>query len=218
MSGYFGPELFAFLGELAAHNDRTWFAANKACYREHVEAPTKRSVEDAGIRLGELSPCYAQGSMFRIHRDTRFSKDKTPYKTNVAASFHHEAGRRRDHGVPGFYVHLAPGHCIGGGGLYHAAPEVVSRVRERIVARPSEWEAVLESGVQVAGEALKRPPAGYDPGHRFVEDLKRKDFIAMRSFAEAEVCADDFLDRYVEACRGIAPLVAFLTRALDLTW
>ncbi len=115
MSGYFGPELFAFLGELAAHNDRTWFAASKARYREHVEAPMKRFVEDAGIQLGELSPCYAQGSMFRIHRDTRFSKDKTPYKTNVAASFHHEAGRRRDHGVPGFYVHLAPGHCIGAG-------------------------------------------------------------------------------------------------------
>jgi len=217
VSGYFGPGLFDFLRDLAANNDRAWFQANKARYTTEVETPMRAFVADAGMRLAELSPSYAEGSVFRIYRDTRFSRDKSPFKTNTAAHFRHET-RRADHSLPGFYVHLAPGHCIGGGGLYRPDPDALARVRDRIVARPAEWEAVLASGVEVVGDSLKRPPAGYDPDHRFIADLKRKDHVAMESFAEDEVCRDDFLERYVGVCTRVAPLVAFLTKALDLTW
>src|SRR5581483_9447525 len=109
---YFGPGMFAFFADLAANNDRPWFQTNKARYVEQVEAPLRRFVEDAGMRLAELSPSYAEGSIFRIYRDTRFAKDKAPFKTNAAAQFRHET-RRKDHSLPGFYLHLAPGHCLG---------------------------------------------------------------------------------------------------------
>jgi uncharacterized protein (TIGR02453 family) len=217
MSGYFGPGLFAFLRELAVNNERGWFNANRARYAAEVEAPMRRFVADAGMRLAEISPSYAEGSLFRIYRDTRFSHDKAPFKTNVAAQFRHET-RRKDHSLPGFYVHLAPGHCMGGGGLYRPDPAALARVRDRIVARPEEWAAVLASGVEVTGDALKRPPSGYPADHRFVEDLKRKDHVVVETFTEDEVCGADFLERYAGVCGRIAPLMAFLTRALDLTW
>ena len=218
MSGHFGPGLFAFLTDLAANNDRAWFQANKARYAEHVEAPMRRFVEDAGLRLAaEVSPSYAEGSVFRIYRDTRFSHDKTPFKTSTAAQFRHTT-RRKDHSIPGFYIHLSPGHCVGGGGLYRSDPAALGRVRDRIVAQTDEWAEVLASGVAIEGESLKRAPAGYDPEHRFVADLKRKDHIAMTRFTQDEVCAPDFLERYVATCRDIAPLLAFLTRSLDLAW
>ncbi|HEY3108121.1 MAG TPA: DUF2461 domain-containing protein [Chloroflexota bacterium] len=209
--------MFGFLSDLAANNDRAWFQANKARYVDQVEAPMQRFVADAGLRLAELSPSYAGGSLFRIYRDTRFSRDRAPFKTSTAAQFRHGTGRK-EHSLPGFYLHLAPGHCVGGGGLYHPDPAALGRVRDRIVARPDEWAAVLASGVTVLGDQLKRPPAGYPPDHRFVDDLRRKDHFAMVSFTEAEVCRPDFLDAYAATCAGIAPLMAFLTRSLDLTW
>ena len=217
MSGYFGPGLFAFLSDLKANNDRDWFEANRARCLAEVEAPMRRFVADVGLRLAELSPSHARGSLFRMHRDSRFSRDKTPYKTAVAAQFRHGT-HRKDHSLPGFYVHLAPGHCVGGGGLYRPEPAPLGRVRDRIVAEPEEWAAVLASGVEVMGDALKRPPPGYPHDHRFVDDLKRKDHFSMAPFTEAEVCQPDFADRYVAACADIAPLIAFLTRALGLTW
>src|SRR5437773_1183143 len=105
MRGYFGPGLFGFLGDLAANNDRVWFQANRARYLDEVDAPMRRFVADAGGRLAELSPSYAVGSLFRIHRDTRFSHDKAPFKTSAAAQFRHGT-RRKEHSLPGFYLHL----------------------------------------------------------------------------------------------------------------
>jgi uncharacterized protein (TIGR02453 family) len=217
LSGHFGPGLFDFLSDLKANNERAWYQANKARYVAEVERPMQRFLEDTGTRLAELSPSYAEGSMFRIYRDTRFSHDKTPFKTAAAAQFRHGT-HRKDHSVPGFYLHLAPGHCVGGGGLYRSDPATLGRVRDRIVAEPEEWAAVLASGVEIQGDALKRAPAGYDQGHRFVDDLKRKDHIVMDQYSEAEVCRPEFLATYVATCTKVAPLLAFLTRSLDLTW
>jgi uncharacterized protein (TIGR02453 family) len=217
MSGYFGPGLFTFLTDLKANNDREWFRANKARFTQEVDAPLRRFVADAGVALAELSPAYAEGSVFRIYRDTRFSKDKTPFKTAASAHFSHRS-RSKMHTVPGFYLHLEPGNCMGGGGMYRPEPDALGRVRDRIVGRPEEWAAVLASGVPIMGDSLKRPPNGYDPEHRFIEDLKRKDHFAMVTFSEADVLRPDFLDTYVEACRPLAPLMEFLTGALDLEW
>jgi uncharacterized protein (TIGR02453 family) len=155
--------------------------------------------------------------MFRIHRDVRFSKDKSPYKTNVGAHFPHFKGSRDAH-APGFYLHLEPGKSFGGGGLWHPDPDALRMVRQRMVQRPAEWRRVRQAGVAIEGEALKRVPAGYDPEHPFAEDLKLKDLYTMTRFTDREVCSQTFMDRFLAACRTASPLVAFLTRSVSLPW
>ena len=223
MGAHFTPALFKFLKDLKRHNDREWFAANRDRYAIDVEGPMLAFIADFGSRLRGISPAYVTdrrrmgGSMFRIHRDTRFSADKSPFKTNVAARFPHEA-RKKVEGVPAFYVSLAPGDCEGGGGVYHTAMPVLTRLRRHIVAEPKRWKAVLDSGLEVQGEQLKRAPVGFDANHPFVDDLRRKDFYSLVEFSEQDVVAADFLDRFNDCCKRVAPLIEFQTKALGLRW
>lgn len=221
--GYFGPELFGFLRALKANNNREWFQENKARYVRDVRDPMLRFITDFGDRLCRISPQFAAdprpvgGSLFRIHRDTRFSKDKSPYKTNVGAHFPHR-GCGKDAHAPGFYLHLEPGGCFGGGGIWHPDAAALEKIRRAMVDRPREWKAVLAKKLPIEGDALKRPPRGFDPAHPFVEDLKRKDLYVMSAFGEKEACANDFMDRYAEMCVRASPLVRFLTAAVGLSW
>jgi uncharacterized protein (TIGR02453 family) len=155
--------------------------------------------------------------MYRIYRDTRFSGDKSPYKTHVAAHFAHEA-KRTALSVPGFYLHLEVGDSMGGGGIYHPDPQTLARIRLAIVKRAKAWDAVKRTGFTIEGARLVRAPAGFDPKHPRVDDLRQKDFYALVPFTAQEVCAPDFLDRYVEACERVAPLVAFIAEANGLKW
>ena len=219
----FGPGLFQFLQELRSNNRREWFEANKGRYESEVKATMLRFIADFGARLRTISrhfdadPRPVGGSMFRIYRDTRFSRDKSPYKTAVAAHFPHSVGGKDVH-TPGFYLHLEPGSCMGGGGLWHPDGPTLKKVRDRIVDRPTEWKEVVSDGIAISGDSLKRPPAGYDPEHRFIADLKRKDFYTMTEFSDRDVCGPGFMERYLDACRTAAPLVRFLARALGLAW
>jgi uncharacterized protein (TIGR02453 family) len=155
--------------------------------------------------------------MFRIYRDTRFSEDKAPFKTWAAARFPHER-RKEVESVPAFYLHLGQEERIGGGGVYHIDMPALTRIRRHIVDTPRRWDAVRKSGLVIEGDTLKRPPAGFDPAHRFIEDLKRKDLYTLTEFTEQESVAENFLDRYTEACERAAPLLEFLTKALGLRW
>jgi uncharacterized protein (TIGR02453 family) len=220
---YFTSALFDFLSELKADNRREWFDVNRQRYIDDVQEPMLAFITAFGDRLTKFSAHLVAdarkqgGSMFRIHRDTRFSQNKTPYKTHAAAIFSHSA--RQGHGtVPGFYLHLEPGNCMGGGGIYHTAPDVLKSIRDRIVETPAEWEQVRQENSPIEGEGLRRAPRGYDPDHRFVEDLKRKDFFSLQAFTEREVCGPRFLDRYTEVCADTLPLVRFQVRALELPW
>lgn len=223
MSAHFTPAFFKFLRDLKRHNDREWFAANRERYAADVEAPMLQFIKDFAPRLREISRAYVAdprrmgGSMFRIYRDTRFSPDKSPFKTWMAARFSHET-RKKDANVPGFYLHLEPGEGYGGGGVYHIEMPALTRIRQHIVAEPAKWEKVLKSGVEIEGEGLKRPPAGFDPSHKYIEDLKRKNLYSLTEFTEADAVAPGFLDRYTESCGRAAPLLEFLTRALGLRW
>ena len=159
--------------------------------------------------------------MFRIHRDVRFARDKSPYKTHAAAHFRHEMGREV-HG-PGFYLHLEPGEVFAGVGMWQPDTEALVKVRDAIVARPVRWRRALSSrgfkpDFTLEGESLKRPPKGYDADHPLIEDLKRKDFIASRSFSLEDACAPDFIDRFTDACRTASPYMEFLTAAVRLAW
>jgi len=220
---YFTPDFFAFLRDLKRHNDRAWFAAHKERYVAEVEAPMLRFITAVGERLPSISSAFladprrSGGSMHRIYRDTRFSADKSPYKTWVAAHVRHRSARK-DVTAPGFYLHLGPGERFGGGGIYHPDMPALTRIRRRIVSDPKAWGAVVRSGIDIEGDSLKRAPAGFDPAHRFVADLKRRDFYASTAFTERQVTSPDFLDGFLDSCREVAPLMRFLAGALGLRW
>lgn len=155
---HFTPELFRFLRELKRNNTREWFLANKERYEVFVRAPFLRFVGDFGPLLRRISPQFVAdprpvgGSLFRIYRDTRFSKDKRPYKTQVAAHFPHGAAGKDVH-APGFYLHLEPGGCFAAAGLWHPDPPALAEVRDAIVERPAAWRAVLRRGLAIEGGA-----------------------------------------------------------------
>jgi uncharacterized protein (TIGR02453 family) len=217
----FEPALFRFLVELENNNDREWFAANKQRYEADVLEPALAFVEDFGYRLPAISPhlravpSRTGGSLFRIYRDTRFSKDKTPYKTTVGIHFKHE--RAKDVQAPGFYLHLAPGEVFAGAGIWHPDMPTLTAIREAIVADPDRWREDT-AGIDVVGNTLKRVPTGFDKDHPLAEDLKRKDFAAYTKLSEKDATAPGFLDRYVQACEAASPLMRFLCGALRLAY
>jgi len=219
---YFTTDTFRFLRGLKRNNNREWFEANKDRFVADVEAPMQRFITDFAEPLRGISKAFVAnprrmgGSMFRIHRDTRFSADKSPYKTWMAARFRHDAFRKVET-VPGFYLHVGATDNYGGGGVYHTGQPAITLVRTRIATEPKAWTSARQ-GIDVLGERLKRVPPGFARDHTHAEDLKLKDFYTMTAFSEADVVAPDFLDRYVEACRTAAPLIRFLAEALDLRW
>jgi uncharacterized protein (TIGR02453 family) len=219
---WFSRELFRFLKDLKAHNDREWFQANRLRYEAEARDPMLRFIGALSEPLAGLSrhfsadPRPVGGSMFRIHRDTRFSKDKSPYKTHVAAHFPYRSpGTLGVHG-PGFYLHLEPGASFVGGGLWHPDPDALYKVRQAIAARPRSWAAIRKSGLEIQGDTLQRVPQGFDPGHPWADDLKRKDFYIGTGLTDAEVVAPDFLAQFLASCREAAPLVKFICKALEL--
>lgn len=220
---YFSPASLEFLRELRKNNDRAWFLANKPRYEADVRDPLLRFIADLGGHLASISrhlvadPRPTGGSMLRIYRDTRFSRDKSPYKIHAAAHFTNPSGGRDIH-APGFYLHVQPGDSFAAAGLWHPDPGALQKVRDRIAHRPREWQAVLATKLPLGGDRLSRPPKGYDAGHPFVEDLKRKDFITSARYSDRQVCGARFLADYVETCRRMSPLMAFLTKAVGLAW
>ena len=216
-----GPGLFRFLKDLKAHNDRGWFQANKARYEAEARDPVLRLIAAFSGPLAAISRHVeadarpSGGSLFRIYRDTRFSRDKSPYKTHLGVNFRHRAAEAGGVHGPGFYLHLEPGGCFGGGGLWHPGPEALFKVRQAIVARTAAWKK-LRATLEIEGDTLARVPQGFDPGHPCAEDLKLKDFYAATAFTDAEVLAPDFPARLAGALTDAAPLVRFLCKALEL--
>lgn len=222
---YFTPDLFRFLNELKKNNNREWFNANKARYHNDVQGPFLKFIADFGPALHAISPHFVAdpnpvgGSMMRIYRDIRFSKDKSPYKTAVAAHFWHEKGK--EGASPAFYLHLEPGKSSIGSGIWHPEPGALSKVRKSIARRPEEWKRAttasdFRSLFEMGGESLKRPPAGYDPNHAWIEDLKRKDFVAGTPLRDDEVRSVHFQEIVLDRLRVLKAYTEFLTKAIGL--
>jgi uncharacterized protein (TIGR02453 family) len=215
-------ELFAFLAELRRHNNREWFNENKDRYLAEVRDPTLAFVASLAPGLNRISrqisvdPRPSGGSMMRIYRDTRFSRDKTPYKTNVGIHFGLKAPR--DFEAPGYYLHLEPGHVFMGAGIWHPGADALRAVREAIVKDPRGWKAAGRAGLSHDEATLKRPPRGFDPEHPLIDDLKRLSFTTGAEFTGRQACAPDFATRYVSACRRAAPLMRFLAKAMGLAF
>jgi len=225
--GYFTPELFAFLKQLKRNNNRDWFNKNKERYIEEVQQPALEFVSAVGPGLRKISqnfladPRPVGGSLFRIYRDTRFSKDKTPYKTHVGINFHHRAAK--DVHSPGFYLHLEPGEVFVGAGIWHPDTKAATTIREAIVERPAVWRkavhaAPFSKSYRLSTESLVRAPRGFDPEHPLVDDLRLKDFIGIRDFGEKTATSERFLATFLDACKEAAGLVRFLCEALGVQY
>ena len=217
MAGSFiTPELFKFLRQLAKNNNREWFEKNKQRYIHDVRDPLCAFVEAVGPKLQRIHPDVVAdprpngGSLFRIYRDTRFSKDKTPYKTSAALRF--PCGPKHSP-VPGFYLGLEPGGAFAGAGIWHPRNDTLLALREAIDRDRTGWKKARKVGLD-DDDMLKRPPRGFDAEHPFIEDLKRKSFTASAGFSEQQACARDFPERFAKTCRGFKPLVDFLDAAV----
>ena len=220
-----GPEILRYLGQLAKNNNREWFQKNKDRYEHDVREPLLRFIEAFGPRLHKISPHFIAdprktgGSLFRIYRDTRFSHDKRPYKTHAGVQFRHE--RAKDVHAPGFYLHIEPQQAFIGVGIWHPDSDTLKLLRDAIVENPAKWKRAKSAKAftaefELAGDALKRAPKGYDPDDPLIEDLRRKDFIAVSEWETRWITRPDFLDRFTEHCRAAKPFVAYLTGACGL--
>ena len=157
--------------------------------------------------------------MFRIYRDARFSRDKSPYKTHAACQFRHEAGR--DAHAPGFYLHIETGRISIGGGIWRPPSKHLGMIREFIADNPSAWEKLIKSSAAkkmdgIKGDSLKRPPRGYSPDARHIEDLKRKSFFLMTEFDADLALSPELVSESARVFRHVAKLNHFVTDALEL--
>ncbi len=221
----FPKDFFRFFKELKNNNNREWFATNKPRYYESVVNPMGAFIVAIAPCLQRISAHYKAdprphgGSMFRIYRDTRFSKDKTPYKTHAACHFRHLAGR--DAHAPGFYVHIETDSIRFGGGIWLPPAKQLGQIREFIADNPSAWDKLSKSAAirkagGIQGDSLKRPPRGYDADARHIDDLKKKSFYLMAE-ADAELALEPaFVTETIKAFRTAAKLNHFITDALSL--
>ncbi len=214
-----------FLDELEANNRREWFDENKERYKAEVREPALDFITAMATPLAGLSehfvavPKKVGGSLMRVYKDTRFSRDKTPYKTNIGIQFRHETGK--DVHAPGYYVHIESSECFLGVGLWHPESEPLAAIRSRIAERSSEWKKVRDQKgfartFSLGGTSLTRPPRGFAPDHPCIEDIKRRDFIAGYDFPAIQIHSKDFVKQVTTAFKSASPFMKFLCQALDL--
>ncbi len=223
----FGAETIAFLRELKANNNRDWFTDNKSRYETEVLDVALHFIQSMHDPLQSIAPHFTAipkrmgGSLMRVYRDTRFSKDKTPYKTNIGIQFRHE--KARDVHAPGYYVHVDPESVFLGVGLWHPEATALAAIRERISVRQAEWlrardDKIFRRHFSLAGESLSRPPRGYDKGHPLIEDLKRKDFIAVKNMTVDDAVEPRFQQKVETAFKAATPLMKFLCKAVGVPY
>lgn len=222
---YFSPVTFRFLRALARHNERAWFKLHQSDYERHVRGPYLQLIADLQAPLAKISPHYRAdprkvgGSLFRIQRDTRFSGDKQPYKTWAGARLFHE--RRRERPAPSFYLHIAPGDCFVGAGIWHPESRTLKKLRAFIADNPAAWKRATRSKAfreryEFWGGSLVRPPQGYPADHELIDDLKRKNYAAGTGFDDAIACSPELRPFVIERFKRLAPLVDYLCAGLDL--
>ena len=224
-SGPFGPGLLKFLRELEKNNNRGWFERNKQRYEDEVREPALHFIRQMAPHVERISPHLLArdkkvgGSLMRVHRDVRFSKDKSPYKTNLGIQFRHEAGK--DVHAPGLYFHVQPGNCFLGAGMWHPDAPSLTAIRQAIDEEPKGWKRVsrakrLRDYWEPSGESLKRPPRGYDVDHPLIEDLKRKDHISVCNLRPSDVSDPDLIDLVSERFRRTKPFLDWLATTLGM--
>ena len=221
----FEPETLKFLNELAANNNREWFQENKSRYEEQVLDVALRFIDSMHDPLREIAPHFVAqatrvgGSLMRVYRDTRFSKNKLPYKTNIGIQFRHE--RAKDVHSPGYYVHIAPGEVFVGVGMWRPDSDSLRAIRERIVAKPAEWRRASQDksfrrNFELGGEVLMRPPRGFDKDHEFIEDIRRKSFLGVFDLSADAPLGSGFQKTVESSFRSAEPFMRFLCKSVGV--
>lgn len=223
----FSEDLFTFLAELTANNDRDWFEANKHRYEAHVREPALAFIRAMGPRIGRVTDSLVAddrkvgGSLMRIFRDTRFSNDKTPYKTNVGIQFRHRVGK--DVHAPGLYVHLATDEVFVGIGVWRPPTDAIKAIRARIDAEQDRWREIIEDDRFCAmldrqGESLSRAPKGFDASHPLLAELNRKDHIAVRTLGRQDALSEDLPDHVEDVLMVAHEYTRFICDALGVSY
>jgi uncharacterized protein (TIGR02453 family) len=231
MAGFegFRPAAFRFLRDLERNNEKAWFEANREVYEREVREPMRRLVETLDARLGAIAPEIVgdpRRSMFRIHRDVRFSRDKAPYKTNAGAWLYHrdagrKVGREGEGGGAGFYFHIDPATCFMAGGIWRPARPALLRIREAIAAQPGALARLTSApgfrrrfGGLGEEPKLRRVPREFPPDHPAAEWLKLESFTARALIEPGVITTPRLVDRLCRDFESLLPLVRWLNRAL----
>jgi uncharacterized protein (TIGR02453 family) len=227
--GGFRPAAFQFLRDLERNNEKVWFEAHRDVYEREVRGPMRGLVEALDARLGRIAPEIVgdpKRSMFRIHRDVRFSRNKAPYKTNAGAwLYHRDAGRKvgttGDGGGAGFYFHIDPTTCFMAGGIWMPARAALSRLREVIGDHPTALARLTRApafrkrfGGLSEDAKLRRVPQGFAPDHPAAEWLKLQSFTARALIEPGVVTSARLVDRLCRDFEALVPLVRWLNSAL----
>jgi uncharacterized protein (TIGR02453 family) len=217
----FSAETLTFLRALKRNNRREWFNAHRDDYEAHVRQPMTAIVERLADDVRDFAPelvASPKVSMYRIYRDTRFSGNKTPYKTHVAAVFP-TRGLQKHEGA-GVYFHISPAEVWIGGGMYSPQPEQLYAVRAHVASNIKRLRAIVESPAfkrqfgQLEGEKLKRVPRGFSRDHEAAEYLKFRHFIAGREFPASLAARPTFYGTLLSVFRQVIPLSRFLNMPL----
>ena len=226
MSSYFNDRTFRFLRALARHNERAWFHAHKPDYETHVREPLQRLITDLQPDLAEVSPHFRAdprtvgGSLYRIQRDTRFANDKRPYKTWQGARLFH--ARRKELASPLFYLHVEPGSCFVAAGLWRPESPTLRKLRQFILDNPAAWKAAAHAPAFRRRYALDdedmlvRPPRGFPADFAFIDDLRRRSFVAVRALDDDTVTGPRLRQVLAKDLHALAPFMDYLCAALDL--
>ena len=225
----FGSEALGFLRRLERNNRRKWFERNRPLYEREVRDPMRALVEEMDVRLARLAPELVgdpKRSIFRIHRDVRFSADKSPYKTNAACQFYHcdagrGAGQDAEGAGAGLYFQIARAECFVAGGMWMPARPALDRIREAIADAPEDFETLLGAPAfrrrfgKLDPEAqLKRMPRGFAETHPAAEWLRYRSFTATRMMTEREVESRRLPDILAGDFAALVPLVRWLNAAI----
>lgn len=221
----FEATTLAFLQELSANNNREWFKANKSRYDEQVLDVALRFIHSMQDPLHEMAPHFVAqatrigGSLMRVYRDTRFSKNKLPYKTNIGIQFRHEQARNVH--APGYYVHIDTEQVFIGVGMWRPESEPLHGIRTRIAAKPAEWKRALADAkfrrrFELGGEVLKRPPRGFDKDHELIADIKRKSFIAVETMTPDACLSPQFQRKVESSFEAAEPFMRFLCKSVGV--
>lgn len=212
-----------FLKNLKKNNNKPWFEGHRKQY-DAARADFILLIEGLINSIGKFDPpisnLKAKESIFRINRDVRFSKDKSPYKTNMAGYFNR--GGKKGNGA-GYYLHIQPGKSMAAGGMWMPMAPDLSKIRQEIDYNFNDWKKITGStgfkrmftdGVK-SDSVLQRPPKGYDEDNPAIGLLKMKSFIVTRPFTDAEVLSPDFVKEVTKTFQTMKPMIDFLNRSLD---
>lgn len=217
----FPAETFAFLRRLKRNNNRVWFASHKAEYEEAVRFPMECLIASLRPRMADVAPeieFHPRKSIFRVYRDTRFSNDKTPYKTNIAANFK-ARGPKAPTGAPGLYVGVELDEIFIGGGIYMPDGTQLKSIRSSIAAKPDALTEVLEDPAftrvlgEILGDRLQKAPLGFPKDHPMIEFLKLKQYYVGVELDPKECMKPKFLDTVERVFKASMPFMRWLQKA-----